>query len=299
MEESSELTAFEDLKERGRQAVEAGRLDEALAIYRDALVLADAIGERRLQDLALCNVAAAAISLGAGEGEVARLREILLRSEDLANCWLAAYNIARFYELKKDFKKSLFYARIARDRSELLARTEWIASSHNQIGNALLAESLIADAGRHYETALSMYREPSIRRALMLDNLGYCRVLQGRLKESYPLFYQSLSMLRRLGAYRYQLSPRLDLCFAHLESGRHRQAERQGRVALAIAETAGDSDALKNALYLLGETANLSGESDVARGYFSRLQRSFFPDQPYLPSFLMAIDVRKLINLKA
>jgi len=290
---------FENLNELGRQAIDAGHIETALSVYQKAAVIAQDLGDRRLQDLALCNLAAAAIALGCGDDEVPRLREILLRGDDAANCRLAAYNIARFHEDRKDFKKSLFYARIARDRSELLDRIDWIASSHNQIGNALLAQSLVEDACASYETALSLCREPGIRRALMLDNLGYCRVLQNRLAESYPLFYESLAMLRRVGALRYQLCPRLDLTFAHLESGRPQYAERHGRKALAIAESIGDHDAIKNALYLLGEAANLQGDDERARSYFSRLQQSYFPDQPYLPSFLLAIDVRKLINLKA
>jgi len=296
---SDPIEVFEGLNERGRQAIDAGHIELALASYQEAATIARSLGDRRLQDLALCNLAAAAIALGGGDDEVPRLREILLRGEDPANCRLAAYNIARFHEDRKDFKKSLFYARLARDRSEALDRVDWLASSHNQIGNALLAQSLIDDACSHYETALSLCREPDLRRALMLDNLGYCRVLQNRLRESYPLFHESLAILRRIGAQRYQLCPRLDLCFAHLESERPRHAERHGRKALAIAESIGDCDAIKNALYLLGEAANLQGDSAKARSYFSRLQETFFPDQPYLTSFLLAIDVRKLINLKA
>lgn len=293
------ISEFENLNELGRQAIDAGHIETALSLYQRASAIAERLGDRRLRDLALCNLAAAAIALGCGDDEVPRLREILLRGEDAANCRLAAYNIARFHEDRKDFKKSLFYARIARDRSELLDRVEWIASSHNQIGNALLAQSLVDEACAHYETALSLCREPGIRRALMLDNLGYCRVLQNRVAESYPLFYESLATLRRVGALRYQLCPRLDLCFAHLEGGRLHHAERHGRKALALAESIGDRDAIKNALYLLGEAANLRGEDERAREYFGRLQRTYFPDQPYLPSFLLAIDVRKLINLKA
>lgn len=293
------ISEFENLNELGRQAIDAGHFETAFSLYQRASAIAAGLGDCRLQDLALCNLAAASIALGCGDDEVPRLREILLRGEDAANCRLAAYNIARFHEDRKDFKKSLFYARIARDRSELLDRVEWIASSHNQIGNALLAQSLVDEACVHYETALSLCREPGIRRALMLDNLGYCRVLQRRLPESFPLFYESLAMLRRSGAERYQLNPRLGLCFALLEHDRPRHSERHGRKALALAEMVGDTDAIKKALYLLGEAASLQGDDHRARTYFSRLQRTYFPDQPYLPSFLMAIDVRKLINLKA
>lgn len=56
---------------------------------------------------------------------------------------------------------------------------------------------------------------------------------------------------------------------------------------------------MKNVLYLLGEAANLQGDFDLARSYFLRLQRDYYPNADYLPDFLLAIDVRKLVNLKA
>jgi len=69
--------------------------------------------------------------------------------------------------------------------------------------------------------------------------------------------------------------------------------------ALRMAEATGQVDAVKNALYLLGEAANLSGDGSLAREHFTRLQQEFFPDATYLPGFLLAVDVRKLINLHA
>jgi Tfp pilus assembly protein PilF len=89
----------------------------------------------------------------------------------------------------------------------------------------------------------------------------------------------------------------LDLCFAHLELRRFADAWRHGHRALALGPTAG-GDTEKNALYLLGEVANLAGDDQRAQDYFSRLQR-FYPDAPFLTDFLLAIDVRKVINLKA
>jgi hypothetical protein len=38
---------------------------------------------------------------------------------------------------------------------------------------------------------------------------------------------------------------------------------------------------------------------ESARGYFARLQQTFFPEATYLPGFLLAVDVRKLVNLHA
>ena len=70
-------------------------------------------------------------------------------------------------------------------------------------------------------------------------------------------------------------------------------------LALELAERTQQRDSVKNALYLLGETAHLNGDDEGARRYFTRLQSDFFPDEVYLPGFLMTVDIRKLINLHA
>lgn len=291
---------LEELRDRGAEAIETGRIEEAEALFDRALAAARELGDDRQIDLALCNRAAAAIELGHGEGELPRLREILMRNADPGNCRIAAYNLARFYELAKSYKKALFYARIARDRSETLGRRDWLASSHNLIGNTLLAESHVEQATGEYERALQLIPEgPSVARGMILDNLGYCRILQGRHREGFRLLVQSLRLLRRHGPEAYQIPPRLDLCFSHLETGRYAHARRHGALALALAEKLEEPDSTKNALYLLGEVENLLGNVDAARAYFTRLQREFYPDATYLPGFLLAVDVRKLVNLHA
>jgi tetratricopeptide (TPR) repeat protein len=293
-------TAFEELRHRGLRAIETGELEEAAECFAAALRLAGEQGDPKRIDLALCNWAAAVIELGRGDGEISRLREVLLRNGDPVSCRMAAYDIARYYELKKNYKKALFYARITRDRSEVLGRRDWLASSHNLIGNTLLAECFVEEACAEYEKALELFPpEPSPARGQILDNLGYCRILQRRYSEGYRLLFESLRLLRRFGARRHEISARLDLCFAHLETGRYGHSRRQGLAALALAESLGDTGSIKNALYLLGEVANLSNELDTARGYFARLHHDFFPDAGYLPEFLLAVDIRRLVNLHA
>lgn len=293
-------SAFEELRSLGAQAVEAGRLEEAESLFEEALTWARHHGEPNQIDLAVVNRAAAAIDLGHGEGELTRLREILMLGADPVNCRIAAYNIARYYELTKSFKKALFYARIARDRSEHLGRRDWLASSHNLIGNLLLAESFFEEACQEFEQALALSPGgDEFRRALIKDNLGYCYVVSGRIQEGFRLLFESYRSLRRAGACRYAVQPRVSLCFAYLEIGRPERALLCGRTALATAEAEDNIESVKNLLYLLGEAANLQGDLGLARSYFSRLQRDFYPDAGYLPDFLLAIDVRKLINLKA
>jgi tetratricopeptide (TPR) repeat protein len=291
---------FDEIRERGRKAIDSGRLEEAVGILQTAVDLAIERGDARLIDLTVCNRAVPVVELGRGEAEIARLREILVRNGDAVSCRLAAYTIARHHELTRNYKKALFYARIALDRSRLIGRRDWLASSHNLIGNTLLAESFVAEAAAAYEQALDLLPyEPSTARGQVLGNLGYCRVLQRRPEEAYHLLYASLRLLRQFGARKHEASVRLDLCFAHLEAGRYRLAPRHGRAALALAEAMDDQVSMKNALYLLGEAANLAGETDAALGYFGRLHRDFFPEAGYLPEFLLAVDVRKLVNLHA
>ncbi|HEX4965886.1 MAG TPA: hypothetical protein VF173_34070 [Thermoanaerobaculia bacterium] len=292
--------SFEDLKNRCEEAVRAGRLEEAEGLLGQALNWAREYGEPWQVDLGICNLAAVTIELGHGDGELPRLREILLRNANPQNCRLAAYNISRHYELVKNYKKSLFYARIALERAEALGRQDWVASAHNRIGNVMLAESFVNEACQRYETALAlMPDDEGVWCAGILGNLGYCRILQRRHAEGYSFLYRSLRMLRRLRAERYLVSTLLDLCFAHLETGRHHYAEHWGSLALELAERTQQGDSVKNALYLLGETAHLSGDDPLARSYFTRLQSDFFPDEVYLPGFLMTVDIRKLINLHA
>lgn len=299
MEQEVRLT-FEELRDRGAEAIDTGHIEEAEGLFDRALVWAREHGDERQIDLALCNRAAAAIELGHGDGELPRLREILMRNGDPVNCRFAAYNLARFYELAKSYKKALFYARIARERSEVLDRHDWLASSHNLIGNTLLAESYIEQATSEYERALELMPEkPSIGRGMILDNLGYCRVLQKRFDEGFTLLHQSLRMLRLHGPEEYQIPPSLDLCFAHLETGRYGHALRHGARALKLSDRLGVPDFVKNALYLLGEVENMRGNVGAARAYFTRLQRDYYPDAGYLPGFLLAVDVRKLVNLHA
>lgn len=276
------------------------RFQDAYGLFEEALEHAHRIGDPRLVDLALCGRAAAALELDGREELIAPLRQILLRSSDDESRFLASYNISRAYDRVREYRKALFYARLALDHALRLNRSEWVGSSLNQIANQLLSTSFFGEACNEYEKALDLLPEDALlERALIFDNLGYCRVVQGRLREGFQLLFWSLRTLRRLSARRYQAYPRLGLCVAYLEIGRYRHAMKHGYRALHIAQTEGDTEATKLALYLLGETAKLAGATAVAHRFFRRLQSDFYPDDGFLPEMLLSVDVRRLINLRA
>lgn len=293
---------FEALLERGRTEYAEDRLGDSLRTFEEAERFAERAGDPRSVDRAFANRCSVLMMVERGlpAEMLQRLREILVAGHEAVNVRLAAYNIARAYEFQKEFRKGLFYARIALDRSRLLDSADWLASSHNQIGNLLLAESHFEAGCHEYEVALDLLpTEPSRRKALIFTNLGYALVVLGRPQEGLSYLYRSLRMLRGLGAHREQIIPHLDLSFALLEVGRYRYALAHGARALALAEEADEQDSIKHALFLLGETAQQAGDPKQARAIFERLQDRYFPGATYLPEVLLAVDVRKLINLKA
>jgi tetratricopeptide (TPR) repeat protein len=293
---------YEQTRDRGFAKLRDGRLDEALQLLDEALEVARRTDDEALADRAFLNRCGVAISIAGDSVSLGELRKILMRNSDGVNCRLAAYNIARIYELQKEYKKGLFYARIARDRGRQLEEIdcEWVASDHNQVGNFLVAESRFEEAMEEYQQALAADPEaPAVRRSMVCGNLGYCELVLGHHRRGFELLLPSLRTFRRAGARKQMATTHLDLAFGYLEIERYRHARRHAAAALELLEEIGDSDeTLKNALYLLGEACHLCGDEASARHYFERLQTSY-ADTPFLTEFLLAIDVRKMINLRA
>ena len=299
---------FHARRARWSALVAAGDFETALPLVEEALAWARETGEPTLVDRALCNRAAIALELGRGAAQLAELRSLLMRSEDGENSFLAAYTIARHYELAKEPRKGLFYARLARDRAALLDAPRR-GSSLNLIANFLMSECRFDEALATYGEAESIFldaevaapAEPAdrLRAAVIGYNVGYCRVISGDTTGGLGRIYRSVRELVRLGARRHEMLARLDLAFALLEAGAPRHAGRHADRALALGREFADPASEKNALYLAGAAASARGDEFGARRRFSELQGAFFPDADYLPDLLLHVDVRQLVNLKA
>ena len=291
---------FCGLRDRGVEALRSGDLHSALAFFERAVDVARQSGDVDLADLAVCNRGAILIELGEGEGVLSQMRAVLLRSAEAQTCMVAATNAARIHDLAKLWKKGLFYARLALTHARAAGDASQLASIYNLTANLLLADDQVEDAVREYETAIElMPGEDPVWRARALGNLGYCRVLQGRLAEAFTLLRDSIETLRRSQARLYLVSPLTDLAFAHLESGHPQPAHEAAEEALALAREFDDETGIKNALYLLGQATQILGDSGAARATFHELQQRFYPDKPFVCDFLLSVDVRKVINLRA
>lgn len=292
---------FDDLRARSQQASDQGRLDEALELCESSLEVANRLADQSLCDLAFVNRCAVLVALNRHRGLTAGLREILSRSTNPLNRLVAAYHLARVYEVRQDVKKGLLYARVAGVEYTKwgVSDPRWKAGLHDQLGRFLVLESRFEEAAAEYEAALAADPAASeFRQAIAWHNLGYCCLVLGDHQRGLELLYRSLRVHRRGGAPEREMQAHLDLCYGHLETGRNSLARRHGARAVAMAERLEEPLGLKNALYLLGEAEHLLGRDDRARDCFDRLQR-LFPDTPFVTELLMAVDVRQLINLRA
>jgi len=291
---------YEALAQAAREAKDAGQLRAALGLYERALEAARDIGDRDRIDRALCNRITVAIALGERDTVRVPLQTVLMRRTSSESAFLAADNLSWVFELSKDFKKGLFYAQMARNHAQAAANAVWLASTYNQAGNCLVGDSRFGEASRAYRQALALLPAgPSPARAGVWLNLGYCAAMLGEHPQAFDLAFRSLRCFRRLGDRRAQAWAHLDLCHAYVQVERAARACRHGRRALALAEATGESDLVKNVLFMLGEAEHKVGDIDAAYELFSRLQRDFYPQQPQLVELLLAVDLHRMVNLRA
>lgn len=288
-----------ELRAQARELAAAGRLSEAAQRLDECVGLAEQLEDEELKESALCNRAYFAVVLGDGAKYVPFLREVLLRNGTAFVSWQAAYGLAYFYELSKEFRKSAFYAQIAIDRARNLGNRDWLADSLNQLGNARLASTSLAEATKSYRDALALETSDGSARGMFVANLGYAKLLAGEAVEGVRLLVRGLRLLRRARAQVGLLQAHLDLSHGFLELGRWRAALRHAATALREAQARGFDEETKSAFYLAGEAARLGGDVEQAEAYFQKLQTGFYPNQPYLSSLLMAVDVRRMVNLHA
>lgn len=294
-------TRYDSLKESGSAHLAGGRLQDALGALDDAHAVARGLEEPDLVDLAYCNRSAVALRLGQSGDTATRLQEILLRTQNPQVAALAAYNLGYEYDRRKDFKKAIFYGRIALKYAEDGGLRDLRASVLNDLGNAFAGLNQFEVALEHFSRGLALLGpEPSPQKAHLLNNVGYVQTVLGEMKLAFGSAFRSLRMFRACGLDAlYSCEPHLTLAFAYLHVGRPDSALRHANRAVDLAENAVDLDRLKYALLLLGESHKLLGDDVAAHDYFALLQESFYPDMPEVPGMLFALDVCKLINLRA
>jgi tetratricopeptide (TPR) repeat protein len=297
--------AAEAARERALVHLGRGEFAPALAIYDEALEHARKSGDESFADWIFACRAAAAVEVGASDADLLELKEILLRRTEPGTALKAAYSLAIAFDLRRDVKKALFYARIARRHAEEVGDPVFLASTSNHLGAVLAAASRFEEAAEAFGEALAWHEKESgdveVRRAQAQDNLGYCLIALDRMEEGLQLVHDALETLRRKGAAGFLVYPLMDLSFGYLKADRYEEARFFGEAAFEKLEengpTADDRSVQKNLLYILGEACHLAGDEEAAGEYFERLARHY-PDFKNLRTYLQVFDLRNVINLR-
>ncbi|HQR46709.1 MAG TPA: hypothetical protein PLB02_02065 [Thermoanaerobaculia bacterium] len=296
--------AAEEARARGAALVAEGKVHEALSHLDRALSLARETGDDAFVDWIFASRASVAVDLGASDADLLELKQILLRRTDPPTAFRVAYALAVAFDLRRDARKALFYARIAQRHAEELGDPAYLASTANHLGAVLLASSRFEEAEEALREALAWNAkeagESEVWRAQAKDNLGYCLIALDRVDEGMTLVHEALEALRRRGAEAHLVYPLMDLCFAYLKTDRYLEARFFGEAALEKLESTGPTGDLsveKNLLYLLGEACHLAGDEEEAETYFARLARHY-PDFKNLRTYLEVFDLRNVINLR-
>ncbi len=296
--------AAEEARERAVALNAGGELRAALRSLDEALAHAGRTGDEAFVDWIVASRASVAVELGASDAELLELKEILLRRTDPPTAFRAAYALAIAFDLRRDMRKALFYARIAGRHAEELGDPACLASTSNHLGAVLAASSRFEEAAEAFRQALTWNAkergDSEVWRAQATDNLGYCLIALDRAEEGMAMVHGALDTLRKRNASHLLVYPLMDLCFGYLKSDRFAEARFFGEAALerleAIGPT-GDVSAEKNLLYLLGEACHLAGDESDAEVYFDRLARHY-PEFKNLRTYLEVFDLRNVINLR-
>lgn len=283
-----------------KDLVAKGQIDQALDFCTSKAEQAESEGDQGFFDQARALRAQLFVQGGRGDEVVPELRRLLLRTTDLPSRFYAAYAISCHYDMASNASKGHFYAKQALSVAQQWADRTSIAAAHNQLANLLALDSFFDAAEAEYQKALDL-QDPvdSTDRAMLLANIGYCHVVSGRLRQGYSDLAASLRMLRRLGSEAWLHVPMMGLSYACLEVGKPARARTYAERALELSEQMDNPDSVKKCLYLLGEAQKYCGRTTAAYESFSALQRRFYPENPMVVDFLMAADVRRMINLMA
>lgn len=282
----------EELRQAGLARVREHQLDEAIGCYDQALAVAT---DEEARELITINKADALITLEKNGPEVAELARVIMRRRNPRHVCLAAYALQYKHRIEQDFKRALFYGQLALRAAEELNELEYKRAVLVDLGNIYEMESEVEKAIECFEAALALisaHDETQKRsRGYTLENLGYCRLLNGETDHGIELIQSALPYLDDetglAEAY-------VDLCFGFLEKEELERAKFFGEAGLRLAT---EERQVRNAHYLLGEVACKTGDTVAADFHFEELAR-FYPAFRNLKSLLFAIDLRGMVNFK-
>jgi tetratricopeptide (TPR) repeat protein len=292
----SELSSrIETLRREGLEKVRTEEFDEAIALYDEALALAN--DDDEIHELVTINKANALIAAERTGPEVKALPMILMRRRNTQHTFLAAYALMYTHRLAGESKRAIFYGQIALEAAIQAEQSYWRLGALNELGIVYETDSQFPKAVECFEQALALLdtvdgiEEHSFSHVALLGNLGYNKILVGETKEGLRLLHSIVDRIRTPSA---KSDAYVELCFGYGNLEQFETARHYGELGL---ELACEPRQIRNAHYLLGEAAYKMGDVEAAEDHFEQLAR-LYQQFRHLKSLLFAIDLRSMLNLK-
>ncbi|HEX3071482.1 MAG TPA: tetratricopeptide repeat protein [Thermoanaerobaculia bacterium] len=285
---------IEELRQEALAKVRSERLDEAIALYDEALGLAS---DEEVRELITINKAETLIAVQRGGPEVQALPMILMRRRNARHTFLTAYALMYKHSLLNETKRAIFYGQIALDAANDANQSIWKLRALNEFGLVYQTDSQFSKAMECFEQALACVEQvsdgtdTSFSRVAIIGNLGYTKLISGDTKEGLRLLH---SVIDEIPSPQLKSDTYVDLCYGYLDLQQYEKARLYGEISLDLAC---EPRQVRNAHYLLGEAAYKTGDLEAAEYHFEELAR-FYPQFRNMKSLLFAIDLRSMINLK-
>jgi tetratricopeptide (TPR) repeat protein len=295
---------FDELLALGEQAIGADDFEGALFHFEEAERIAREVGEVNLADRAFCNRCSVLVELDRGADQIPKLKEILLRSDDTRNRFLAAYCTGVAYYISEDLDRAGSYVRRATGLARELGDQNLERRSLNLVGTLAARDSRFDEAEEAFRLCLEAHRGVDgyqrVMAAQVEDNLGYVMMCTDRLSEGLRHCEAARMALQELGAESYLYEVLQDLCYGYVLVDDLDRAFRCGTEALELAVEHSDQQITKNCLFLLSEIAVRRGDTFGARRYLHELT-AYYPEAGISEDIIdvfLATDLTTVVNLR-
>jgi tetratricopeptide (TPR) repeat protein len=295
---------YDDFLKRGEQAVATADFELAALLFAKAESVAREIGEVDLADRAFCNHCSILVELDRGADQIPKLKEILLRSSNTRNRFLAAYCTGVAYFISDDLDRADSYARRATALARELDDTSLEGRSLNLVGTLAARDSRFDEAEEAFSRCLEAHRNgggyQQVMAAQVEDNLGYVMMCTDRLDEGIRRCEEARGTLEELGAEHYLYEVLQDLCYGYVLADDLERAFRCGSQAPALAADHNDPQIAKNCLFLLSEIAVRRGDTFGARRSLHELT-AYYPEAGISEEIIdvfLATDLTTVVNLR-
>jgi tetratricopeptide (TPR) repeat protein len=295
---------YDELLGLGERAIGADDFEGALGFFGAAEDVARDMGEVDLADRAFCNRCSVLVELDRGADQIPKLKEILLRSDDTRNRFLAAYCTGVAYYISEDLERADSYARRATGLAQELGDQNLERRSLNLVGTLATRDSRFGEAEEAFRLCLEAHRGvdgyQQVMAAQVEDNLGYVMMCTDRLSEGIDHCEAARSVMEELGVEHYLYEVLQDLCYGYVLIDDLEKAFECGSKALELAVEHGDQQIVKNCLFLLSEIAVRRGDTFGARRYLHELT-AYYPEAGISEDIIdvfLATDLTTVVNLR-